>query len=237
MTEKIPDAESLHHDLRIEALKPREDGPRFPELTRKELIELVNENWERWGIIVLLRKPGGEILVVVHCPGNPKVEEGTMGVPSETLQIDADGVEQPLPGISRLFNEELELTPEEIQSLNLQAVEHGAWQNVTFPLGGGRDALGLVIVLETDEESANTILLRGANLTPKSEIKFVNFINPDPLAHGAPVSDSFRPPTPRIFQAAMELLTTSRPKTRVELPPPKKMSENAIEDFRDLLKP
>src|SRR6185369_5208449 len=122
--EKLPDAEPLSHQI-PEAFVPKEDGPRFPELTRENLAELAKNGWERIGVIVLLLNPAGEVLVAVHGPGNPKVPENMMGVISETLKIEADSVEQPVPGISRLFSEELEMTSEEIQSLNLRTVEHG----------------------------------------------------------------------------------------------------------------
>ena len=233
--DRIPPAKEIVRAI-PKSLEPNaKDGPRFPTITKEEAIELAKAGWERIGVIVLLRNPQGQVLVVVHGPGNPKVPENMMGLISETCKIEADGLEQPLAAISRLFTEELELTLEEIKSLNLQAVRHGAWQNAAFPLGGNRDALGLVVVLEADQSSVDTIIRRGAQLSPRSEIKYVSFMYPDPLAHRAPVTENFRPGITDAVIAALEDLTTNLPKSRVDFPAPRKPSSRATEDLKDLL--
>jgi hypothetical protein len=234
--EKIPDAEPLAYEI-PESLKPKEDGVRFPALTNPDLIALADKQWERIGVIVLVLDPDGNLLTVTHGPGNPKVPAGTMGIISETLTFDADSVEQPLEGIGRLFVEELGLTAEEIQTLHLEAVEHGAWQNVTFPLGAGRNALGFVVVLRADQRTADTMIQKGAGFKPTTEIRFANFMRPEPLASNAPIASIFRKGTPQVVQAAMELLTTPRPHSRVDLPLPREKKANALEDLKDLLRP
>ena len=236
MTERIPDAEPLHRHV-PDSLLPKENGPRFPTLTRSDLIELAQAGWERIGVIVLVVNPAGEILTVTHGEGNPKVVSGTMGVISETLTYDADGVEQIEDGISRLFAEELGLSDEEIRGLHLHALDHGAAQPVKFPLSAGRDALGLVIVLRADEHTADTMIKRDSGFNPTREIRYAGFTRPEPLASNAPLASIFRKGTPSIFQAAMETLTSPRAHSQIVLPAPRHKSANSLEDLKDLLSP
>lgn len=234
MIDKIPDKEPLKREI-PDSLVPKSNSPRLPSLSKQELTEMAEKGWDRIGVIVLVMNPAGEVLTVTHGEGNPKVPAGTMGVTQETMTYDAKGAEQPINAISRLFSEELGLSDEQIENLNLRTVEHGAWEPVTFPLSGGREALGLVIVLQADEKDANILISADTGFKPTSEIRFASFTRPEPLAVNSPLAGIFRRGTPQIFQSGLDLITTSAPTSRLPLPKPTPKSPNALEDLKDLL--
>lgn len=236
MIDRIPDKEPLKREI-PDGLVPRPDGQRLPSISKEDLVEMAKKGWERIGVIVLVTNPDGEILTVTHGEGNPKVPSGTMGVLSETLIFDSAGAEQPIDGISRLFSEELGLSSEAIQNLNLKAPEHGAWEPITFPLSGGREALGLVIILHADDQDAGILISRESGFKPTSEIRLASFMRPEPLAVNSPLASIFRRGTPQILQGGLELLTSPDKTTRIELPAPKPKSLQSLEDLKDLLRP
>ena len=234
MPERIPDAEPLK--LRIpESLTPSETGPKFPVLTIESLRELAQAGWERIGVIVLVINNEGEVLTVTHGAGNPKVPSGTMGVLMETLTFNSERAEQVDDGISRVFAEELGLSEIEIQALDLQTVEHGAWSTVTFPLGPGKDALGLVVVLRADAHTADAMIRRDTGFTPTEEIRYASYTRLEPLAMNSPLASIFRTGTPGVVQAGMDLLTTPQRHVRLTLPAPKQKRPEAQENIKDLL--
>jgi hypothetical protein len=237
MLEKIPDPQPS--PLRLpEGFESTQDSPRFPTITKEILIETAESGWKRFGILVFVVNPDGDVLTVTHGAGNPKVPVGTKGAPSETMTFTRkDGaveVEQVPDAISRLFMEELGTTNEDLAKLKLTTAPHGAWKTTAFPLNAkpGDFALGLVLVLRADEESAKILTSHHTGFTPTEEIAHVEFER----AEGILKDDSnMRPGTKQAIIDALGLLTDPNTLTPVTLPPAKTKSPEAEENLEKIL--
>lgn len=241
MNERIPEPEALKFPI-PQSLLPKGESPTFPDLTQDTLMELAEGGWKRIGILALVVNPKGEVLTVTHGESNPKVPAGTRGIVSETLTFTRKNgeveVEQVDEALSRVFSEELGLTAADIERLNLTTVGKGAWQPVSFPLNSGEFALGLILVLQADEQTAQFMTGQpDGSLIPTKEITHAAFARPESIEMlgRSWEAGGFRPGTSEIIRAGLNLLTVPHVPHRISLPPPKEKETNAHEDLKELL--
>jgi hypothetical protein len=142
-------------------LRPENATTMFPDITADSINVLFENGYIATGVVTVVITPENKALILKHV-GTAKVPEGAPGFLSETSKgaFAEDGhvvgVESVQETISRGLMEELGLTSEQVQSLNLKTKPQGAWQLIPWPIKD-KMALGFVVVLHADDNAVRTI--------------------------------------------------------------------------------